>query len=88
MAEGETIQSVAAQSYCNGYFTGFQAGFYTKEIDNGKTICVPGMSTPDEIKRVFLKYVRNNPATMHEFIGVGIIRALKDAYPCETGHTK
>jgi hypothetical protein len=57
----ETVEKVASHSYCNGFFDGFQAGFFTEQIDSGKAICLPGSGTPDETERVFLKYVRDHP---------------------------
>jgi len=46
-------------------------------------VCIPVSTDVDELIRVFVKYVQDNPAVIAERIVTGVTRAFIAAYPCK-----
>ena len=63
--------------FCRGYFRGF--GDLNAML--GSSVCLDGASTGTSI-RVYVAYMEKNPKFLDDAMIIGVIYALKDAYPC------
>lgn len=63
--------------FCLGYFRGF--GDYNAMA--GSSICLDRAHTGTVI-RVYVAYMEKNPKFLDDMMIIGVIYALKDAYPC------
>jgi len=69
---------------CISFFKGYQVGQIIGSTGNqNPAVCIPGSTDVDELIRVFVKYVQDNPAVIHERIVTGVTRAFIAAYPCK-----
>ena len=69
---------------CISFFKGFQVGQIVGSTGNqNPAVCIPASTDFDELIRVFVKYVQDNPSVMQERIVTGVNRAFKAAYPCK-----
>jgi hypothetical protein len=73
------IDDLEDSSFCQGYF----AAFTDMNSVLHSSICLGDASLGTEI-RVYAAYMGKNPKLMDELMIVGVMRALKDAYPCGT----
>ncbi|MDR5729717.1 MAG: Rap1a/Tai family immunity protein [Terriglobia bacterium] len=71
------IDDLEDSSFCQGYFSAYTEMNFVLH----SSICLGDASLGTEI-RVYITYVGKNPRLMDEFPIVGVMRALKDAYPC------
>jgi hypothetical protein len=46
-------------------------------------ICPPDQIHPIQIIRVVHKYLKDHPEDLHEYRGILVFRALKQAFPCK-----
>jgi len=70
------------QGYCMGFFSGFLAGYALVGNIQNPRYCISGAASPDELREVFMKYVRDNPTSLNKNFAVGLNEALAAAYPC------
>ena len=86
------------QSYCLGYIEGatdaqgaWQWIMSTRlrpELEPSAPLyCIPDEVTLDQMQQVVMKYLRDNPASLHRSAEVLIRAALNDAFPCVCGPT-
>lgn len=75
-----TESDVSDGAFCSGYFHGF--GDYN-DMNTGSSICLGGASVGTSI-RVYVAYMEKNPKLLDDAMIIGVIQALKDAYPCPT----
>jgi Rap1a immunity proteins len=69
---------------CISFFKGFQVGLIVGSTGNqNPAVCIPASTDFDELIRVFVKYVQDNPSVMQERIVTGVNRAFAAAYPCK-----
>jgi hypothetical protein len=81
LTEEEGIGSL----YCIAYISGFMDGSsLTSTFDAGKkTICLPAKGvTNDQAARVFVKYLRENPESLHESGRMSFYVSLVKIFPC------
>ncbi len=77
---------LAKSTFCGGYVTGFiDVNNAHWKVDNLKTnyICPPDQIHPIQIIRVVHKYLKDHPEDLHEYRGILVFRALKQAFPCK-----
>ena len=71
--------------YCASYVGGFLDGMsLTLRASKGnKVVCIPERGiTNDQAARILVKYLRENPETLHETGRVSLFVALAKAFPC------
>ena len=81
VSDQEMIESL----WCIGYVSGFVDSLSISQSTGGgrQTVCLPqqGISN-DQAIRIFVKYLRDNPGTLHETGRVLLYIALAKAFPC------
>jgi hypothetical protein len=93
-ADNGTIPSGGAigATFCVGFLTGIQdydemLSQLETDRNGGKGLiqhaCVPENATTDEVVRVVVKWLRDNPDELHYPASVLAIGALRKAYPCK-----
>lgn len=71
--------------YCGSYIGGFlDAMSLTTTLNKGnRIVCVPEQGiTNDQAARILVKYLRENPKTLHESGRMSLYIALQKAFPC------
>ena len=81
LTSDEQIGALICSSYVTGYLDAF---VLSGDIPLKKLICLPERGlTVEQVERVFLKYLMENPETLHE-PGRGLLmRSLGKAFPCK-----
>ena len=76
---------LSAVSYCYGYLEGIgELNSINKGLGRFAYFCVPKDGIPNtQAARIVVKYLRDNPAKLHENKAVLAVLALKEAYPCK-----
>lgn len=68
-------------SYPAGVYTGYVLGVH--DALDGIQICSPDGTTVNQIKVIVGKYLRAHPESWNQSAAALVIRALRQAYPCE-----
>jgi len=81
------------QSWCIGYIAGVVDGIKTGNVfgqviagstaETTDLICMPAEVTLGQVQEVATLYLKNNPATRHDFASVQVLKAVMDAWPCK-----
>jgi Rap1a immunity proteins len=73
-----------SKSACSGLLVGFVAGLQigSAAAKQGKPICLPENFSPDQLKAVLDKLVRDVPQFLHLPAVPGLAVPLQTAYPC------
>ena len=66
-----------SSTYCFGYLAGYIDGLNVLT----ERACVHGASV-NTVARVYVRFMQRNPALMDEAKHLGVVLALRDAYPC------
>ena len=66
-----------SSTYCFGYLAGYIDGLNVLT----EKACIHGVSV-STVARVYVSYMQRNPALMDEAKHLGVVLALKGAYPC------
>ena len=88
LSDGGTLspEESATSVFCIGYVSGFLDAHSLATAQNGasKAICTPqrGISN-DQAIRIFVKYLQENPKTLHESGRMSLFVALAKTFPCE-----
>jgi hypothetical protein len=72
--------------YCIGYVSGFLDAMSLTVTTTGakRNVCLPQAGiTNDQAIRIFVKYLRDNPAILHETGRTSLYLALAKAFPCK-----
>ena len=81
VSDQEAIESL----WCIGYVSGFLDSMSITQSSAGgrKVICLPQQGiTNEQAIRIFVKYLRDNPQTLHETGRMSLFIALGKAFPC------
>lgn len=81
VSDKEMIESL----WCIGYVSGFLDSMSITQSTNGgrPNVCLPQQGiTNDQAVRIFVKFLRENPQTLHESGRMLLYIALADAFPC------
>jgi len=72
---------------CTSYITGVGEGYGTTLThiypSRDRLICLPNNVTRGQAARVVLKYLKNNPETLHYLASYQTLVALQKAFPCK-----
>lgn len=68
---------------CFGYFEGLLVMNQLLQIGHHALFCPPDGVTVGELRLVFIKYMQDRPAALHENKHVMALKALNDAFPCK-----
>jgi hypothetical protein len=77
---------MAQSLYCIGYVSGFLDGMSVAVTSTGgrQNVCLPQRGiTNDQAIRIFVKYLRDNPQTLHETGRMSLYISLAKAFPCK-----
>jgi len=75
-------------AYCVGYVNGMVDDRFYWQMNEGSTLdplkhfCLPDGVSPNQTVRVFIKWLQDNPARLHEHASHLLIDALRDGFPC------
>ena len=82
VSEQESLESL----WCIGYVQGFVDSISVMQSlssGNRQTVCLPQRGVAnDQAVRIFVKYLRDNPQTLHESGRASLYIALAKAFPC------
>jgi len=81
ITNNELIESL----WCIGYVQGFvDSNSVTQSVSGSrKGVCLPQQGVDnDQAIRIFVKYLRDNPQTLHESGRASLFIALTKAFPC------
>lgn len=79
----EPVRAVASMQFISGVSLGFQASerIFTGSVDS---FCLPNRgSTLGQMKDITQKFLEDKPSERHSSAAVLVIRALRDAFPCQ-----
>ena len=80
------LEASGGAGYCVGVIKGIgdMHNIYTVwfKIQN-RIFCVPEEVNIEQQARVVIKFLKDNPAILHEHNTILIVKALKNAYPCK-----
>lgn len=74
-----------ASEFCRGYLSAF--GEFNDIEGTSSSICLGG-STLGTTARVYVVYMEKNPKFMDDMMIIGVIRALRETYPCPAPKSK
>jgi hypothetical protein len=87
-----TVKEWTHRGFCQGYFSGiwFAARNFDYEVRNGFIeqkigtvfFCPPEGGSPNQLKKIFLKWANDHPERLHEEKDSVIFEVLRDAFPC------
>lgn len=80
----QRLDAFAAQK--GGFSGGAGAGYVVGVADTLTaigTVCLPGGVSNGQVTAVVHKYLRDNPAVLHQNAVVLVARALMDSFPCK-----
>lgn len=79
------VQKLAYSSFCTGYLQGFQQMHHVViGFDKSPPLyCEPtATGSYDQLERVVIKWLKDNPEQLHRDARVLVTRALIEAFPC------
>jgi hypothetical protein len=78
---GNTVVEGAAAGHCLGMLgTVWVLG---RHLQDNARFCIPEGAKPEQGTKVFLKYLADHPATLHEPDAFLAIAAFREAWPCQ-----
>jgi hypothetical protein len=85
IAEGEKYNTPQAidGTFCRGYVAGTVDQMVALSLQTTTVYCLPSNADNDQILRVVLKYLKENPATLNYPAGALVSRAIVAAFPCK-----
>ena len=73
-------------SFCMGFVAGVEAAVHEWQTVTGQqTYCIPEGALLDQLIRVVVKHLENNPEQLHRRASVTVQAAFVDAFPCPEG---
>jgi hypothetical protein len=85
LSECETESSIN-RAICNGYLAGANdAHELHTGLDEGakKSICIPAGASIERLRKVFVKFVNDNPKDSHQDAASVLITAFAESFPCK-----
>lgn len=78
------VQQAVDGSYCGGYILGVVDSIVgITATERHTTLCIPANADADQLVRVVVKYLADNPANLNEPAGPLVAKAMLDAFPCK-----
>ncbi len=70
------------QSVCAAYIEGFTEAHFLSTAGGKGFFCAPVGSGPDQARKVVVKYLRKNAASLERSASELVFQALSEAWPC------
>lgn len=69
---------------CVGFIRGIRdtATIYQSMSKDNMLVCIPDETRTDQLTKVIVKFLQDNPQHLNRNEAILALRALKDAYPC------
>lgn len=81
LSPDEAIGGISCISYVSGFVDGLALAVGTNK--SRRVVCFPEKGVPNEqMIRIFLKYLTDNPEKLHETGRMSLLIALAKAFPC------
>ena len=77
------MQAAVDGSFCRAYVLGVADTMIAMNVSTTKRSCIPADVDTDQLIRVTVKYLNDNPAKLHYPSGALVFRALTDAFLCK-----
>jgi hypothetical protein len=74
--------NTAGEGTCIGFVAGVAGASQFFFLDRPGRFCMPSSVTLGQLKDVFLKYLRENPARRNQDGSLLVILAIQEAWPC------
>lgn len=81
LSDKELVMLTACTSYVRGFTHG--VALLSKEPQQGWGYCIDPSVPSVQVARVLVKYLRDNPQTLHFHPAVLVGRALREGFPCK-----
>jgi hypothetical protein len=78
-----TTQQAIDGTFCRGYVAGAVDQMVALSLQTTTLYCIPSNADNDQILRVVLKYLKDNPATLNYPAAALISKAIIAAFPCK-----
>jgi hypothetical protein len=78
-----TTQESIDGAFCRGYVAGAVDQMVGLSVQTSTMYCIPSNSDNDQLLRVVLKYLNDNPATLNYPAGAAVAKAVIAAFPCK-----
>ena len=81
-----SAQEMLESLWCNGYVQGFTDSIPIMQavIGSPQAVCLPQQGVEvEQGVRIFVKYLRDNPQTLHQTGRMSLYIALGKAFPCK-----
>jgi hypothetical protein len=84
LAEGEkySVQQAVDGNFCRGYVAGAVDQMVGLSVHTETVYCLPSNGDNDQLIRIVLKYLKENPATLNYPAGALVAKAIAAAFPC------
>jgi hypothetical protein len=80
--EKKTPTGFQKSAWCTGYILGVVSGMIYLDFKN--QFCIPSKNvTNEQITKVVIKYLKENPQRLHEIYTSLIFTAISEAFPCK-----
>lgn len=73
---------MVSQRICNAYIDGFVEGYLLGTAGAKAAFCPPPGGSSDQARKIVLKYMRKNAASLERGAGELVFQALGQAWPC------
>lgn len=81
LSPDEALGGISCISYVSGFVDGLALAVGTNK--SRRVVCLPEKGVPNEqMIRIFLKYLTDNPEKLHETGRMSLLIALAKAFPC------
>lgn len=78
------MQEALSGSYCRGYVHGIVDAMTVMSVNVTTTdYCIPANTDSDQLIRIAVKYLNDNPAKLHYPSGALVVGAITEAFPCK-----
>ena len=84
--KGEPKENSIIAAVCIGYLRGIWGAtdvWQETGLLNPKLVCVPQDVTVEQLRRVFLNYMHQNPGAWGRSVEPHVVIAIKEAWPCK-----
>lgn len=78
-----TTQQAIDGTFCRGYVAGAVDQMVGLSVQTTTVYCIPSNADNDQLVRVVLKYLNDNPATLNYPAGALVAKAIIAAFPCK-----
>jgi hypothetical protein len=78
-----TTQQAIDGTFCRGYIAGAVDQMVGLSVQTTTVYCIPSNADNDQLIRVVLKYLNDNPATLNYPAGALVAKAIVAAFPCK-----